>query len=177
MLGLSVAASLARADDWLAAAAVTGTTGLLISPVSWTHHWVWIMPVLIVLLRDGAASRVAAGCGYLLFVLAPMWWTPHPGDNAQYGFHGLITVTANSFMLAGVGFLVFMAGHAWRTRPSRRTGSRFPAHRPAPAAPRVQRPKLMHPRSDRVMTCPPASRDVRCRYIVIVSREIGGDDR
>ena len=34
MLGLSVAASLARRNDWLGAAAVTGTTGLLISPVS-----------------------------------------------------------------------------------------------------------------------------------------------
>ena len=109
VLGLAVGTSLARADDWLAAAAVTGMTGLLISPVSWTHHWVWIMPVLMVLLRGGAASRAAAACGYLLFVLAPMWWTPHPGDNAQYGFHGLITVTANSFMLAGAGFLAVMA--------------------------------------------------------------------
>ena len=120
VLGLAVATSLARAGDWLAAAAVTGTTGLLISPVSWTHHWVWVMPALIVLLRGGAASRVIAACGYLLFVLAPMWWTPHPGDNAQYGFHGLTTVTANSFMLAGLGFLAFMAGQAWRTRPGRR---------------------------------------------------------
>jgi len=109
VLGLAVGTSLARADDWLAAAAVTGMTGLLISPVSWTHHWVWIMPVLMVLLRGGAASRAAAACGYLLFVLAPMWWTPHPGDNAQYGFHGLITVTANSFMLAGAGFIAVMA--------------------------------------------------------------------
>ena len=120
LLGLAVAAALARAADWLGAAAVTGTTGLLISPVSWTHHWVWIMPALIVLLRGGVASRVAAACGYLLFVLAPMWWTPHPGDNAQYGFHGLITLTANCFMVAGVGFLAFMTCHAWLARPGRR---------------------------------------------------------
>jgi hypothetical protein len=118
VLGLAIATSLARADDWLGAAAVAGTTGLLISPVSWTHHWVWIMPVLIVLLRGGAASRVAAAGGYMLFVLAPMWWTPHQGDNAQYGFHGLITLTANCFMVAGVGFLALMARYAWRTRPA-----------------------------------------------------------
>ncbi len=38
--GLAVAAVLARRGDWLGAAAVTGTTGLLVSPISWTHHWV-----------------------------------------------------------------------------------------------------------------------------------------
>jgi len=118
VLGLAVATSLARHDDWLGAAAVTGTTGLLISPVSWTHHWDWIMPALIVLLRGGTASRAAAASSYLLFVLAPMWWTPHPGDNAQYGFHGLTTLTANCFMLAGIAFLAAMAYacYAWRTR-------------------------------------------------------------
>jgi Glycosyltransferase family 87 len=116
VLGLALATSLARRDDWLAAAAVAGTTGLLISPVSWTHHWVWIMPALIVLLRGSTASRVAAASGYLLFVLAPMWWTPHPGNNAQYGFHGLTTLTANCFMLAGVAFLTAMGCYAWRTR-------------------------------------------------------------
>jgi len=114
--GLAVAVLLAGRDDWLGAAAVTGTTGLLISPVSWTHHWVWIMPALIVLLRGGTASRVAAASGYLLFVLAPMWWTPHAGGNSEYGFHGLTTLTANCFMLAGIGFLAAMACYAWRTR-------------------------------------------------------------
>ena len=116
-LGLAVATTLARRCDWLGAATVTGTTGLLVSPVSWTHHWVWAMPALIVLLRGGAASQVAAACGYLLFVLAPMWWTPHAGSNAQYGFHGLTTLTANCFMLAGIGFLAYTACYAWRQRP------------------------------------------------------------
>ncbi len=32
------------------------TTGLLVSPISWTHHWVWIMPALIVLLRGGGGA-------------------------------------------------------------------------------------------------------------------------
>jgi alpha-1,2-mannosyltransferase len=77
--GLVVAVTLARRGDWLAAAAVTGGTGLLVSPVSWTHHWVWILPALIVLLRGGPGARIGAAAGYVLFVLAPMWWTPHPG--------------------------------------------------------------------------------------------------
>lgn len=119
-LGLAVAATLAWRQDWLGAAAVTGTTSLLVCPISWTHHWVWIMPALIVLLRGGAASRIAAACGYLLFVLAPMWWTPWSFTTSEYGFHGLVTLTANCFLIAGVGFLAYMAVCAWRPEARRR---------------------------------------------------------
>jgi len=168
LLGLAVATWLARRADWLGAAAVTGMTGLLISPVSWTHHWVWSMPALIVLLRGGTASRVIAAGGYLVFVLAPMWWTPHPGDNCEYGFHGLTTLTANCFMLAGIGFLAYMACYAWRTQ-RRLCGGTWPVptsqpgsvHLPAPGRPSasVELPSLPAPRrqssdpSDRGSAC------------------------
>ena len=117
-LGLAVAAALARHGDWLGAAAVTGTTGLLVSPISWTHHWVWILPALVVLMRGGPACRAAAAAAYLLFALAPMWWTPHPAQPgpAQPGFHGLTTLTANSFLVAGLAFLAYMTVVAWRLR-------------------------------------------------------------
>ena len=113
-LGLAVAATLARRDDWLGAAAVSGMTGLLVSPISWTHHWVWVMPALIVLLRGGIATRIAAACGYLLFVLAPMWWTPWSWTTSESGFHGLVTLAANCFLLAGLAFLGYMAVCTWR---------------------------------------------------------------
>ena len=114
VLGLAVAATLARRDDWLGAAAVTGTTSLLVCPISWTHHWVWIMPALIVLLRGGIASQIAAACGYLLFALAPMWWTPWSWTTSEYGFHGLVTLTANCFLIAGLAFLAYMTVCTWR---------------------------------------------------------------
>jgi hypothetical protein len=48
------------------------------------------------------------------------------------------------------------------------------ARKLAPAG-RIQA-RLRHANTpSRVMTCLAASQDVRCRYIVIVSREIGGD--
>jgi hypothetical protein len=112
--GLAVAAVLGRRGDWLGAAAVTGTTGLLMSPISWTHHWVWILPALVVLVRGGTASRCAAAGSYLLFVLAPMWWTPHAGGPGESGFHGLTTVIANCFPIAGLAFLAYMTVCAWR---------------------------------------------------------------
>jgi alpha-1,2-mannosyltransferase len=45
-------------------------TGLLVSPVSWDHHWVWIVPVIVVLacygLRASGAARYALISGAVL---------------------------------------------------------------------------------------------------------------
>lgn len=107
LAGLVIAARLAQRGDWLAAVAATGVTGLLVSPISWAHHWVWVVPALAVLLRGGRASRVAAAAAYAVFVLAPMWWTPHFGGPGEYGWHGWVTAVANCFLLCGLGFLAY----------------------------------------------------------------------
>jgi alpha-1,2-mannosyltransferase len=112
VVGLATAAVLARHGDWLAGAAAAATTGLLVSPISWTHHWVAVLPALVVLAREGARGRIAAACGYLLFVLAPMWWTPHGGGQDEYGFHGVGTLVANCFLLAGLAMLGYLAVRA-----------------------------------------------------------------
>ena len=107
VIGLAVAAMLARRGDWLGATAVTGATGLLVSPISWAHHWVWILPALVLLIRGG--HRVAAGAGYLLFAVAPFWYTPHAAGPREYGFHWLTTLVANCFLIAGLAFLGWAA--------------------------------------------------------------------
>jgi hypothetical protein len=104
--GLTIAVVYARGGEWLAAAATTGVTGLLVSPVSWSHHWVWVVPAILLLLHDG--RRIAAGAGFLLFALAPMWWTPHFGGPDEYGLHGWLTLVANCYLLAGLAFLVYL---------------------------------------------------------------------
>lgn len=106
--GLAVATTLARRGDWLGAATMTGITGLLVSPISWTHHWVWIMPALVVLCRGGRGGQIAAACGYLLFALAPMWWTPHSDPAGDYGSRGVVTLIANCFLIAGVAFVIYL---------------------------------------------------------------------
>jgi Glycosyltransferase family 87 len=124
--GLAAAAVFARREDWLSAVAVTGATSLLVSPISWTHHWVWIVPALAVLARGGTASRIAAACGFALFALAPLWWTPHSLGRPDYGFHWLLTVVANCYLVAGLAFLAYMAVRAYltvRPRPGRDPGA------------------------------------------------------
>ncbi|WP_079176142.1 glycosyltransferase 87 family protein [Actinacidiphila rubida] len=100
--GLAVATAWARREDWLAATAVTGTTGLLVSPISWAHHWVWVVPALVLLVRAGR-RRWAAGV-YVLFCLSPLWWMPR-----KYGFDGVNTLVANSYLLCGLAFIAYMA--------------------------------------------------------------------
>lgn len=107
VIGLAVAVMLVRRQDWLGATAVTGATGLLVSPVSWAHHWVWVLPALVLLLR--ARHWIAAGAGYLLFAVAPFWFTPHAGGPREYGFHWLTSLVANCFLFAGLAFLAYMA--------------------------------------------------------------------
>jgi alpha-1,2-mannosyltransferase len=112
--GLATAVVFARRGDWLTAAAVTGTTSLLVSPVSWTHHWVWILPALVVLARGGRGDRIAAAGGYVLFAVSPLWWTPHSLGRPDYGFHGPLTLVANCYLIAGFSFLAVMAWRAGR---------------------------------------------------------------
>ena len=107
VIGLTAAAVLVRRLDWLGATAVTGTTGLLVSPISWAHHWVWILPALVLLVRAG--HRIAAAAGYLLFAVAPFWFTPHAAGPREYGFHWLLTLVANCFLIAGLAFLAYLA--------------------------------------------------------------------
>jgi alpha-1,2-mannosyltransferase len=52
---------------------------LLISPVSWTHHWVWLalVPPILLLDHDQLPSRPVRRMLWLLFsvsVAAPYWW-------------------------------------------------------------------------------------------------------
>ncbi|MQA08640.1 MAG: DUF2029 domain-containing protein [Pseudonocardiaceae bacterium] len=54
----------------LPALLVTAFYGLLVSPVSWSHHWVWVVPLIVLL-----AARVPRG------VSLPQWrqWAPPAG--------------------------------------------------------------------------------------------------
>ncbi|MFJ4711516.1 glycosyltransferase 87 family protein [Streptomyces sp. NPDC088785] len=57
---------------------VTAVTALLVSPVSWSHHWVWCVPLLALLWARGRhRTAVAVAC---VFTARTMWLLPHRGD-------------------------------------------------------------------------------------------------
>jgi alpha-1,2-mannosyltransferase len=119
--GLALAAWAYRASSPLLGILVCAATGLIISPVSWVHHYVWVVPLLawLALARDrprGGPSW-ALGLAVLLWA-APVWWVPDP----QTGYGGpLVLLAGNSFFLAMVAFVVLTAAMLARRAQSPRS--------------------------------------------------------
>ncbi|MFF8903738.1 glycosyltransferase 87 family protein [Streptomyces olivaceoviridis] len=104
VLGLAVAvrAELRGQRAW--AVCVCAVTALLVSPVSWTHHWVWCVPLVLLLWTRG---RRAAALGTLLvFCSYAPWWVPHGTGRPE--LHQSAAEFTLSALYAGVG-AVFLA--------------------------------------------------------------------
>jgi alpha-1,2-mannosyltransferase len=51
--------------------------GLLLSPISWTHHWVWLVPLMIWLIHGPLRERRGAqilGYGWLALTIPGVVW-------------------------------------------------------------------------------------------------------
>ena len=83
----------ARQGKTVTLLALTACTELLVSPVSWSHHWVWVAPVLICALIKGWRLRPRFGWRYFaiasavtaVFLSEPQVWFPHE-NNREYGW-------------------------------------------------------------------------------------------
>ncbi|SNS89503.1 mannosyltransferase [Rhodococcoides kyotonense] len=106
ILGVVVCAALAffawralRPGDRLGTLIVVQLLGLLISPISWSHHWVWVMPLLVWLVhgrdRHRLGTKVVAtywlattlvGVPWILsFFQDSIWLVSRPGVLAWLG--------------------------------------------------------------------------------------------
>ncbi|MGV0806125.1 mannosyltransferase [Mycolicibacterium setense] len=85
LLGIAVTAVLAvlawravgGSADRLGGIVIVSLFGLLLSPISWTHHWVWLIPLMIWLLHGPLAERAGArilGWGWLALTLVGVPW-------------------------------------------------------------------------------------------------------
>ncbi len=139
-LGLAAATQLAHSGQPTAGWITCGVTGVLLSPISWDNHWVWVVPMLALLtdaavrarraarLTWAAAAAVAAVfadwpaqiAGQLAFVphgLLGFHFGPHPRDEI-YHLHGFQLVSWNAYVLAGLGMFALML--AWAVMAQRR---------------------------------------------------------
>ncbi len=68
--------TLAR-DDRLGTLVVVSFVGLMISPISWSHHWVWVVPMLIWLMHGPLSgtpgARVLAGYWLVVTLIGVPW--------------------------------------------------------------------------------------------------------
>lgn len=95
-------------------------TALLVSPISWSHHWVWVLPMAVLLLAEAAREQAAPGHlrrlrwrpTALLVVLACcsfcLWIVPRKGDR---DIHLPLwqQVFTDVYPLIGIAFLVLSA--------------------------------------------------------------------
>jgi len=105
--GVALAAWAYRASSDLLGILVCAATGLLVSPVTWAHHMVWIVPVLVWLAwapDRPRSGRAAAAAGAVLFWWAPIWTVPNGADR-ELSEHCVQLALGNAFFLATVLFL------------------------------------------------------------------------
>jgi alpha-1,2-mannosyltransferase len=80
--------------------------GLLISPISWSHHWVWIVVVLPGWAAlHGRVPRALTRGGLVLFLVAPQWWWPYGGVAEQH-WSWVQQVIGGSYVWFGAGLLL-----------------------------------------------------------------------
>lgn len=84
-----------RSGEPLQALLVTAFYGLLISPVSWTHHWVWCVPLLILLAAQArwyAVGVLAVVFGSYILLILP------GGRDPDLGWSVLDHVLGNAYL-------------------------------------------------------------------------------
>lgn len=90
ILGVWVTWVCLRAGDRAAALLAVQFTGLLLSPISWSHHWVWVLPFLLWCLfgprrrapavRAMAVAWVVATCSYVVSILIAQQYMDQPAS-------------------------------------------------------------------------------------------------
>lgn len=84
------------AGDWTAAFALTGLAACLVSPITWVHHLVWVLPSFVVLARAGY-PRIA-GALYAVMCTSVVWlWV----DDAS-GIDGLLGSNLYTWVTLGL---------------------------------------------------------------------------
>ncbi|MCX4911076.1 glycosyltransferase 87 family protein [Streptomyces sp. NBC_00878] len=119
--------------DVLGAFALTGLAACLLSPITWVHHLVWLLPSLALLVEAGLRRRrllwIAGGL-YVLLCSSVVWlWF----DDAS-GIDGF--VGSNTYVWITLGLLLGLpVGQARVNRPRRKRSTSDTAPAPSPAAP------------------------------------------
>jgi alpha-1,2-mannosyltransferase len=125
--GLALAVLAQRRSSELLGVLVCASTALVVSPVTWAHHMVWVVPAImwLVLAEDRPHRGLAWATGtVLLFWASPIWWVPRSWRSVEplpeLGERGWQLVAGNSFFFATVAFLagvgVMLSWRGWRPR-------------------------------------------------------------
>ena len=109
--GLWLATLAHRRSSPLLGVLICAATCLAVSPISWVHHMVWVVPAILwlALAPDRPRwGRVLAATAAVLFWSAPVWWVPYK-DTSDLHLGAVQLIAGNSFFFA---MAVFVLGTA-----------------------------------------------------------------
>lgn len=97
----------------LLTAAVIMTLGLLVSPITWSHHWVWGLASVVALIAVALRLKSMALMGTALaqgalFIMAPHWWFPY-GQVNELHWSVVKQLVGSSYTLAAIASGVALA--------------------------------------------------------------------
>ncbi|WP_082909107.1 mannosyltransferase [Mycolicibacterium iranicum] len=128
VLALLAWRAIGGATDKLGGIVVVSLFGLLLSPISWTHHWVWLIPLMIWLLHGPLRTRLGArvlGWGWLILTLIGVPWLLSFAQPT-------IWVIPRPWYLAWAGLIYIVATLATLAWIAIRGSRRSPAPSPGP---------------------------------------------
>ena len=106
--------------DQLLAVCTSAAAMLLISPITWQHHWVWVVPFLLWLAPQAWRSRsrlvwIAAAVALTEFYVRPYQWIPvDPVADLHLGTWQL--ALSSTYALSAIVLLAATGGAMWRQR-------------------------------------------------------------
>ena len=85
---------------------------MLASSISWTHHWVWAVLAVLVLVQG--RRRIAAVVLCAVFVIGPRWFTPR-GQLLELKHNWWQAAACVSYIVIGLAYLTYFAASRQRS--------------------------------------------------------------
>lgn len=145
LLVLVVAAMRRAADMPALALAINAVFTLLVSPISWSHHWVWIAPALFAMAGYATLLPRRQAIGWFavtavtaaVFVYGPQNWLPG-GDDKEYDWTPAQHLVGDTYVWLGVLLVaLFLVANRRRAAAPARAAVPAAASLPAVADPSV----------------------------------------
>jgi len=150
VLGLGAATLLDRKGHRVLGVAACALTGVLVSPISWDHHWVWVLVATPVFLYYGleacgwARWACLAGGAAVVAVFGAwatsLWgekvvfagwdrgviWAAPSGNNRELAWHGWQLIVGDAYVLTGLVLLALLVATAVQVMRSGEQSSMAP---------------------------------------------------
>ena len=86
---------------------------LLASPISWNHHFVWVIPAVVVIVREVVQRRSVVVAIFAIalcaeFIASPIWRVPFDRPH-EFTASFAQSFVANSYLLATIAFITLLA--------------------------------------------------------------------